>query len=343
MINLFFISLLIFTASSVYLFKKYYLPKLETFSTFIYFAYNISKINPLNLDIYLTNNPLFQNRIQFIKFAREDFNYLYRSSSNSIVITTYERPECFRKVFEKIITYRPPDTEIIICDDASESEEKKQLLKEIADNYTMQNVYVIIHTQNFGSFHTKLDGFLFCSGNFIMSIDDDDDFNQNFYIELASNINKFNSSENKYDFIIPAVNDAFDWVHFPVTIKIMVETYHNHVSFAFRRSLMKIVNYPDHNFRIYRDDAPLMIPLFIQSDDSKVYHYLNHNQYIIGGINCSTVHEERFFTKKNSRQFYFNGLIFIMKFTRKYGNFNYINSYKIAYPDRDIPYDYFKI
>lgn len=52
----------------------------------------------------------------------------------------------------------------------------------------MQNGYVIIHTQNFGSFHTKLNGFLFCVGEFFMSIDDDDDFNHDYYIELASNL-----------------------------------------------------------------------------------------------------------------------------------------------------------
>lgn len=78
-----------------------------------------------NRDICLTNNPLFKNRIQFIKFAREEYNHQYRSESNSIVISTFERPECFRKVFQRIITYRPPQTEIIICDDASQSKEKK--------------------------------------------------------------------------------------------------------------------------------------------------------------------------------------------------------------------------
>lgn len=57
-------------------------------------------------------------------FAREEYNHQYRSASNSIVISTFERPECFRKVFQRIITYRPPQTEIIICDDASQSKEK---------------------------------------------------------------------------------------------------------------------------------------------------------------------------------------------------------------------------
>lgn len=338
------IFLLLFNPSAIFIFIKkieYSYIQNKGISKSIQFQLNVRYLD--NKYIYLTNNPLFQNRSQYIKFAREEYKYKYRSASHSMVISTFERADCFRKLFNRIIMHRPPHTEIIICDDASHSLEKNQLLKEIANNYMNENVYVIIHTHNFGAFHTKLDGFLFCVGEYIMSIDDDDDFNPDYYIELAANINKAISSKITYDFIIPRRNRAFFWVHFPVSIRSMIGSYHNHVSFAFRRSLMKNVNYPDHHFKIYRDDAPLMIPLYIQSDDKYLYQFFNQNQYNVGGLNCTTVHEGASFKKKESRQFYFNGLIFIMKFTRKYGNFNYINSYKIAYPDRDIPYDYFKI
>lgn len=339
-INFYFISLFI---SSIYnaliIIKRYYLQKEKTISKF-QIKINITRFNR---DIYLINNPLFKNRSKYIKFAREEYKFQYRGASNSLVISTFERPECFKQIFQKVIAHRPPQTEIVICDDASRSTEKIQLLKEIADNYSKKDVYVIIHTQNFGSFHTKLDGFLFSAGEFIMSIDDDDDFNSDYYFELASNINKLNSSETTYDFIIPRKNKAFYWVRFPVTIRKMIESYHNHVSFAFRRNLMKIVNYPDQTVKIYRDDAPLMIPLYIQSDDSKLYHYINKNQYIIRGLNCSSVHEVSLIKIKEFRQFFFNGLLYIMNFTRKYGNFQYINSYKRAYPDRDIPRNYFNI
>lgn len=56
-------------------------------------------------------------------------------------------------------------------------------------------------------------------------------------------------------------NEFLFFLRFPVIIQKMIISYRNHVKFAFRRSLMIDVNYPNNNINKVLDDAHLIINL----------------------------------------------------------------------------------
>lgn len=78
---------------------------------------------------YLMNNPLFQNRKEYVKFFQSNYEFSQTQVDFSIVIATHERTQCLQRIFNHLIKNRPNSTEIIISDDASESKEKKFLFK----------------------------------------------------------------------------------------------------------------------------------------------------------------------------------------------------------------------
>ncbi|OHT03064.1 hypothetical protein TRFO_29625 [Tritrichomonas foetus] len=311
----FFITLLLYSYYYVFYGKKALTPK-------------CSKTVHLKSDrqipqVYLINHPYFSKRLENIEFLGNYTNKI-RSSTYSLVIATYERPKCIERLFEKVMNFLPDDTEVVICDDASKSPEKVAVLKEIAKEYIDQNVYVIRHKQGCGAFHTKLDGFLFCAGEFIMSIDDDDSFDNTYYQEIVKN------ASSKYDFIIPLHNNCFKWLNLPLhTIDAFILMYHNLCTFAFRRALMEKVEYPFYDVIIIRDDLPLVAPLYLNSDISKFKYFENRGMYRINS-GCDTTHEG---SKMNMKQYVRNGYDFIEAYMKKVNKENYIPSLKETYQD----------
>lgn len=263
----------------------------------------------------LLNTPQFSYRKQMITFYQTDYKWSKQRVDFSIVLATYERAKCFQRVFKHLIDNRPNNTEIVISDDASRSSEKKSLLNRIATEFKEEDVYVISHNVSFGAFHTKLDGFLFSEGAFIMSIDDDDYFDDQYFIEMAEETIKILSNNTEANFVIALKFPYIErWVKLPYQIDQMIRGFHNHVDFAFRRDLMAGVDYPEQRITIVRDDAPLMIPLYMQTNNSQVFYYHNRYKYLVDRV-CRTGHQSNSYYRK--RKEYLNGYQFLSSYVRQ--------------------------
>ena len=261
----------------------------------------------------LLSTPLFSARKQFLDLP-QNLSAKSRNSKFSIVLATYERPQCFKRVFAHLIKHRPNNTEIIVSDDCSPSNVKRSLLEQIMNDHQKEDVYVIRHKKSFGAFHTKLDGFLFSVGDFIMSIDDDDFFDDQYFIELKETTIKSLSNNENLNFII-ALDFPYikKWIKLPVSLNNMISGFHNHVDFAFRRSLMANVDYPPQNVEIIRDDAPLMIPLYMQSNSSQILYYPNKYKYLVDRL-CPSRHQSN--TYRSKRRQYLNGYEFLCRYMK---------------------------
>lgn len=314
---------IIYTLGCSYAIYSFYIKQNSRFPSFIY------KILLSKDPFYYLATPLFKDRMKYINFFHKDYLYRNRNSTLSLVISTYERAHCLKNVFNHLIQNRPLNTEIIISDDSSKSPEKISLLNTIANDNYNNDVYVFTHVDNFGAFHNKLDGFLFSVGEFIMSMDDDDFFTDNYYKELADNVIAANNIRKSYNFIVPTQNIFLFWVKFPMTIKKMIVNYHNHVTFAFRKSLLEDVTYPNYSYKIIRDDAPLMIPLYIKSRDDQIYQYKNHEQYMVNRSICQTEHQTEVIRK--NYKYKLNGLHFILNYSKTIGINDYYNEIRRSY------------
>lgn len=276
---------------------------------------------------FLMNNPLYADRKKNVRLLRNEYYQANRNANFSIVLSTYERPEFFSRVIKHLIANRPNNTEIIISDDHSVTPNKKSMLKNVANTYINEDVYVITHIENYGAFHTKLDGFLFSVGNFIMSIDDDDIFDDLFYIELASETSIITSKNSSCNFIIPLDFPYIKrWVRLPLTVNKMISDFHNHVSYAFKRTLLENVKYPNQSVLIFRDDAPLMIPLYAQTNDNQVYYYKNRYRYIVDGRFHVSRQSSRL---RSQREYVLNGFYFLMQYMKSINRsdlFSYVRS-----------------
>ncbi|OHS93674.1 hypothetical protein TRFO_11690 [Tritrichomonas foetus] len=269
----------------------------------------------------LQTSDYFRKRLANIEFLR-DYSLKNRTASFSLVIPTFERYRCLNRSFYRIMQYRPPNTEIIVSDDSSKTEEKVKLLNEIADNYFTQDVYVIRHINNSGAFHTKLDGFLYAIGSHIMSLDDDDTFDPPFYIEMAQNI------DEKYDFIMPLHFGSLRWIRLPYhSLRQFISSYHNHVTFAFRRKLMEDVDYPFYDIPIIRDDCPLMVPLYIKTNMVNVKYYHNSGHYWVDDY-FKEGHEGSKMAQKDKIR---NGRTFLIEYATKINRLDTIPYIKSTY------------
>lgn len=219
---------------------------------------------------------------------------------HSLVISTYNRGKEVLKLVQNINSNMRHNVEIIVVDDASD-QQHQAALEQIKN---ISRVKVIKHKTNLGPFHAKLHGFQAAKGQYILSIDDDDSCDPGYHNEIIENIDPF------YDFI-SIKNHPFSR-YFTITPNITqwIESYHNHVFMAFRRSLIDNVEWPPDNYRIRRDDAALMIPLYFQSNSNKIKLINNSHKYIIRrsiGSQMSTyANKKNMQDVKNGRDFVVN-------------------------------------
>ncbi|OHS93675.1 hypothetical protein TRFO_11691 [Tritrichomonas foetus] len=312
------ISLLFFINSSPLIFRYKFVGSMAYFDKECFDRNHIT-----NESIYLLSNDYYRARLSNIEFLA-DYSNKPRKSSFSIIISTYERVECLKRSFYKILKYRPKNTEIVICDDGTKAQSKVDFLNQIAQKFYSNEVYIIKHKKTSGAFHTKLDAFLFCCGDYIMSLDDDDDFDNTFYQEIASNIDYCN------DFIIPVNHKIFYWVNLPFTyLSEFIGKYHNHVTFAFRRALLEDINYPNYDVSIVRDDCVLMVPIYIKTGMKNIKYFNNKGQYLLDDY-CKTTHED---VKKSDMNSVKNGYDFLVSFAQRVNRNDTIKMIKKSYQE----------
>ena len=260
--------------------------------------------------LFFISSHLIQPKIRKIHFDYQlnipSFRHLKQNVLYSIIVSTRNRKRCFQHVFENLIKCRPNSTEIVVVDDCSTDLDKIEYLRQIQDYHL---VTVIQHDRAYGAFHSKVDGFKSAKGKFLMSSDDDDDFDCEYYQEIVDHI------KPNADLIVPLNNflrEFFD-IHKFYSIDRYIASFHNHYALAFRKELIDNVEYPPKNVTIIRDDAPIMIPLYFQTNFSKVIRYENKYRYKRGNF-CPIHHESsRINSHINSVR---NGLIYLKRMVK---------------------------
>ena len=244
----------------------------------------------------------------------------------SIVIPTYNRFKCFQRAFERVMSFRPACSEVIVIDDCSTEIKKILYLNTIEKLYNGSKFLKIVrHNKTIGAFHSKIEGFKMSKGKFVMSCDDDDTFNESYYQEIADHI------DENYDFIIPRHNFMIKYFNINTFTRIedLILTFHNHVAYAFRKSLIDNVEYPPLNISIIRDDAPITIPLYLQTNFSRLLFFDNSGRYILDRY-CKGRHESGKYKRK--RELVANGYIFLFDLMKKSNVPNsYIKALNLSY------------
>lgn len=247
-----------------------------------------------------------------------DISFLY---NYTIVIISYSRTRCLNRAFRKIYHEEnlPKDTEIVIADDNTPSTTHKETLIELSK---YPRVTVVCNHGYHGAFYNKLNGFLMARGKYVMSCDDDDSIDTGYFREMINHI------DDKYD-IIYTIIATFTNKKFG-SIEEMITSFHNFCNIAFKKELILSIDYP-RSISILRDDAPLIIPLYMKTDIHKIKAYSNKYHYRLDRY-CDhlyqNVHQSQTYADQESVR---NGYRFLINYAEK-NNFNhFIPSIKIAY------------
>lgn len=241
--------------------------------------------------------------------------------SASIVISTYNRLRCLQRVVDRIYENMPPNTELVIADDHSIGEEYDMYYKQLRSK---KNIAVYTNNQSKGAFHTKLLGFKNARGKYVMSCDDDDLPDPLYYKEM------FESLDDDYDIIATEIGIYFKYNRSSISLGKLIAGFHNHVNMAIKKSLYMSIPYPD-NIRIIRDDAPIVIPMYISTSLDKIKFYRNRYSYNIDNI-CKRLHgsvhqSSQYFKQQEVR----NGYHFLMELSANLNKTHYQEFIQKAY------------
>lgn len=186
----------------------------------------------------------------------------------SIVIVSFNRTKCLQRAFNRIYYEEKlsKDTEILVVDDNTTNITHKNYLVSLSK---LPRVTVIINLGYHGAFYNKLYGYHMACGKYILTSDDDDIADVGYYQELIDHI------EDKYDIIYP-LRTVYTRRKFQ-SIDDMIISFHNLYNVAFRKELMVSIEYPN-KIPIRRDDAPILIPMYMKTNISKINTYRNKDR-----------------------------------------------------------------
>lgn len=291
-----------------------YIIKLFISLTFYYLFYEYFLHISSHSNYKVNNN---SKKIILIIFAKKNLIY-YRAS---IVISTFNRIKCLNEVIKNIYSNLPNNTELVIVDDHSIGKEYAKYYNYINKK---ENINVYINDHHKGAFHTKLFGFRRAKGSYIMSCDDDDLPDSLYYKEMFINI------DENYDIIATKNCIYFKYNQSKISMGELISKFHNHVNMAFKKKLIMSIPYPK-NVSIIRDDAPLVIPLYIISSFNKIKFYNNSYKYKLYNL-CKKIYKnhrqsKQYFKKKEIR----NGYDFLIEFSKIMNKTYYQKYIKNAY------------
>ena len=124
--------------------------------------YNITYIN---LYIDYINNCQLLNRINNTNFIKWEYPFL------SICISTYNSEKYIEKAILSIINQSFKDFEIVIVNDNSDDKTLEILLKLQKED---KRIKIINHSQNLGTYHSRVEGVLNSKSKYIIFLDPDD-------------------------------------------------------------------------------------------------------------------------------------------------------------------------
>lgn len=240
---------------------------------------------------------------------------------NTIVIISFNRTKCLNRTFNRIYYEEKltSETEILIADDDTPYITHKRYLIGLS---RLPRVTVVINTGTHGAFYNKLNGFLMARGKYIMTMDDDDIADVGYYSEMINHI------DEKYD-IIYSFYTIYTKRKFS-SIEDMMINLHNFCNIAFKKELVLSIEYPKAT-PIIRDDAPLIIPMYMKTNMTRINSYNNIFRYRIDKY-CDTIythkHQSYFFKQQ---EYVRNGMIFLISHAEKRNQSNYILTIRFAY------------
>lgn len=251
----------------------------------------------------------------------EIFSHIQGIYKYTIVVISFNRTKCLERVFNQLYYMEnlPKGTEILITDDNTPSQSHKNYLINLSKN---PRVTIVFNYGYQGAFYNKLNGFLLARGKYIMTCDDDDTFNTGFYSEMINNI------EEKYD-VVYSLYSVWSKKKFSSIEEMMIK-FHNFCNIAFKKELILSIQYPK-SVPIIRDDAPLIIPLYMKTNMNKIKCYTNKYKYIIDRY-CDKLykhkHQSYYFREQ---QYVINGMVFLIDYAEKQNQSHLIPTFRAAY------------
>ena len=123
----------------------------------------------------------------------------YNKPLISIIVPSFNKENVIRKSILSIQNQSLKNIEIIIIDDCSTDNSKniyKYLLK------VDPRIKIIYHLKNMGIWRTRIDGFLYSKGKYIIQFDMEDSYTDNYILEDAYNlIERYNLDSLRFSFI----------------------------------------------------------------------------------------------------------------------------------------------
>ena len=172
-----------------------------------YTIYNISKqYNIKFYDNYFDNRPYQINYNEFARLCVEGkiINSTKIPLNNkpliSIIIATYNKQDTLMKSIRSIQNQSLKNIEIIIVDDCSNDNTKKYYKYLL---HSDQRIRIFYHLKNMGVWRTRIDGFLYSRGEYVIHFDAADMYADNLVLSDAYNIAKeYNLDSVKMVFIV---------------------------------------------------------------------------------------------------------------------------------------------
>lgn len=96
----------------------------------------------------------------------------------SVIIPTYKRPDLLPRAITSVLEQTYKNIEIIIVDDNDPSWNERRLTEEVMENFKNHNIQYLKHETNKNGSASRNTGFWHSKGDYIMFLDDDDEFTE---------------------------------------------------------------------------------------------------------------------------------------------------------------------
>ncbi|WP_368503154.1 glycosyltransferase family 2 protein [Alkalihalophilus sp. As8PL] len=114
----------------------------------------------------------------------------------SVIIPTYERADTLSRAINSVLNQTYKDIEIVVVDDNDPSSEYRKQTEELMNNYSEhKNIIYLKHEKNKNGSAARNTGFRNSNGEFIMFLDDDDEF---FPKKVSSQVDRMNSLDKSW-------------------------------------------------------------------------------------------------------------------------------------------------
>lgn len=96
----------------------------------------------------------------------------------SVIIPTYKRPDTLARTINSVLKQSYNNIEIIVVDDNDPKWNERKLTEELMKKYNKENIHYLKHDFNKNGSAARNTGFRYSKGDYVMFLDDDDEFTE---------------------------------------------------------------------------------------------------------------------------------------------------------------------